>query len=268
VPLTRTELKHIQTLLSKKGRKQKKMFPAEGVRLLEESIRFEFLPQMILYVESAMSSRAIHLVSEFARRGVRTIDISARQLDNLTETKTPQGIVGIFDVPSRTLSELYTDRTRRILLCEGVADPGNLGTLVRSALAFGFDLVVATGHSADLFAPKVVRASAGSVFGIPIVSGEVAEFVDFAAENRVALLAADPRGAVRVESLASEISGHCTALAIGSEPDGLSDLLLEHASARVRIAHSSQVESLNAAVAGSILMNEIYNLDNKDSHEK
>jgi TrmH family RNA methyltransferase len=268
VSLTKTELKHIQTLLSKKGRKQKKMFVAEGVRLLEEAVRFEFQPQTILYADSLLSPRGIRLVQEMTRSGVHAVDISSRELNSLTETEAPQGIIGIFVVPEHTPAELYTSRFRRVLICESVSDPGNMGTLIRSALAFGFDLVVVTGASAEPYAPKVVRASAGAVFGVPVVECDMAPLVEFLEKHNIAILAADPRGSVRVEAMQKLILRQCVALAIGSEPDGLSETLVKSASARVGIAHTSKVESLNAAVAGSILMNEIYNLSNKVRHAK
>lgn len=265
--LTRTELKHIQTLLSKKGRKQIKMFVAEGVRLLEEAVRFQFWPQTVLVADALLSERGQKLVEQFRRRGIRTVDVSARQMDSLTDTRTPQGLLGVFGTPSLKLSELYQARYRKLLICENVADPGNLGTLIRSALAFAFNMVIVSGSSAEPFAPKVVRASAGAVFGVPIADTDKGPLVAFMRQHNVAIVAAEPRGSVRVEETRTLLSRQSIALAIGSEPHGLSELLITNATARVRIEHTGEVESLNAAVAGSILMNEIYNLSDKVRHE-
>ncbi len=265
--ITRSELKHIQTLQSKKGRKQLKMFTAEGVRLLEEAVRFQFWPQTVLFAESMISERARKLVEQFRRCGVRTIDTSARQMDSLADTRTPQGVLGVFVTPSLKLGELYRSRYRKLLICENVADPGNLGTLIRSALAFAFDMVVVSGTSAEPYAPKVVRASAGATFGIPIADADEEPLVEFTRQHDVAIVAAEAKEGVPVNEVAALLSHKPIALAIGSEPHGLTEQLLTHAAMRVRIEHTTQVESLNAAVAGSILMNEIYNMNSRLHHE-
>jgi RNA methyltransferase, TrmH family len=260
VSLTRTELKDIQSLLTKKGRKEKRRFVAEGVRLLEDAIRFRTRPELILYTEHGTTGRGKELVESYARDKVRVEELPAKQLAQLTDTESPQGLVGVFRIPPQDLAELSSAGLRRYLLCEHVGDPGNLGTLLRSALAFGFEAVIASGQTAEFFSPKVVRSSAGAVLGLRVAVAPIEDVIAFTVRNKITLVATGRTGAATVESSARSIGKRPLMLAIGSEADGISTVLSGAATHTVRIDHEPEVESLNAAVAGSILMKEYYSL--------
>lgn len=260
VPLTKIELKDIQSLQTKKGRKLKNSFVAEGVRLLEEAVRNRIKPSRVCYSEAALSDRGRWLVDEFLAAKIRTEPIPLKQMESIADTETTQGILAIFPMPTDSLAELYRPTLRRLLLCENISDPGNLGTLLRSSRAFGIDLVILAGRSADPYSPKVVRASAGAIFGLPIALCEVDEVRAFVIKERILMLAADINGRADLRQVSRQAGKRTIMLAIGSEADGLSDELLAESTARVRIIHSQAVESLNAAIAGSILMHEMYNL--------
>ena len=153
----------MKSLLTRKGRRRHGRFAAEGVRLLEEAYRNRKYPQTIYFSSHLLSPRGQTLLKRFSRKGVPTRPMSARQIQSLSNTITSQGIVGVFDIPRPDLTELYRRTSRKLLLCENISDPGNLGTLIRSAAAFDFNMVVLCGKSADPFSPKVVRSSAGTV---------------------------------------------------------------------------------------------------------
>lgn len=260
MPLTRTELKDIQSLLTKKGRKLHGRFLAEGVRLLEEAVRHRVRPDVVYYAEALLSERAEQLLGTFRAQHVETTAIPVKQLEAMSNADTPQGVVGVFAYPPTRLDELYLAKSRRVLLCENIADPGNLGTLIRSALAFDFDLVVLAGTSAEAYAPKVVRSSAGAVFGVGIAEADTPEVLELLRRQKMLLLAADTGGEVLQKAARQRIGEAAMILAVGSESHGLSAEILAQAAWRVRIDHSRAVESLNAAVAGSILMKELYDL--------
>ncbi|MCK4858571.1 MAG: hypothetical protein KAT58_11425, partial [candidate division Zixibacteria bacterium] len=149
MPLSKTELKNLKSLLTKKGRKKSGMFLAEGVRLLEESVRRRFLPRTVYYAPSMLSTRAEKLVGQLRGRAVETVQLSARDLRSMSDTESPQGIVGLFARPDTKLTKLYQPKHRKLVLCEDISDPGNLGTLARSSLAFGFHLMLLCGSSAE-----------------------------------------------------------------------------------------------------------------------
>lgn len=256
--VTRTELKDIQSFLTKKGRKQRQRFLAEGVRLLEEAARFRFWPELLLSAAAEPPARAQSLIRQFSSHGVRVEQVTARQLQALTATEAPQGLIGVFCTPTGEPAELSDSSFRRYLVCENVSDPGNLGTLIRSAQAFGFQVVLCVGQTAEPFSPKVVRSSAGAIFGAQVYATSVDRVIELAGRSDTILLAAAPLGNILIQTAPRELGGRRIMLAVGSEADGLSDTILGAAEAKVKIEHADRVESLNVAVAGSILMKEIY----------
>jgi RNA methyltransferase, TrmH family len=258
--ITRAELKDIQSLRTKKGRKEKKRFIAEGVRVLEEALRSELAPERVFYAPAALSERGERLVSGFQSRRVTTSEVSARQLQAMSDAETTQGIVGVFRMPDCRLDKLYRSEYRRLLLCDGLADPGNLGTLIRSALAFEFDLVMVTQKTAEAYAPKVVRSSAGAVFGVPVAEVSVDELLSFAGQHDLSLIAADIHGNDDMPTLEGTVKTHPFVLAVGSEAGGVSRKIRDGAGLLIRIGHSRRVESLNSGIAGSILMKQIYDM--------
>lgn len=252
-------MKHIKTLQSKKGRKERGEFLAEGVRLLEEAYRHRVLPKVLYVAESQASERGLKLVAQFQKRGARIETVTARQMSGLSETRSPQGLVAVFTTPSADLTQLSPPAARRVLLCEGIGDPGNLGTLLRSARAFGFATVILIEGCTEAHAPKVVRSSAGAVFGLTIAAADLAGALAWLTERKVAVVAADARGEEAPQKLRTLTAGSL-ALALGSEADGLTADIVQGSRLVYRIGHEAGVESLNVAVAGSILMKQVYDL--------
>jgi len=258
MPLTRTEIKNLEALVTKKGRRQQQRFIAEGTRLLEESLRHKVSPEVVYYSPAMLSERAERLIEQFIIARVRCEQIPARLVGKLAETRKPQGIIGVFPLPGNDLRQLYRPRHRTLVVCDGVSDPGNLGTLLRSALSFEFNLAVLTGATAEPFSPKVVRASMGAVFGLTVAVSEAAEIQQLLAEDKFVGLAATVVPPA-VDNWRRQIGRtRRVALAIGSEACGLSPEIEKLAPVKIHIEHSPLVESLNAAVAGSILMRQVY----------
>jgi TrmH family RNA methyltransferase len=251
-------LKHIQSLRTKKGRKLLGRFMVEGIRSLEEAHRHGVLPVQLVCAPAVLRERGADLRSRFAQQGVDTVDISAKQLTRIGDTRTSQGLLGVFTIPDYSLSQLCTENVRTVLVCENIADPGNLGTLLRSAAAFGFRVVALVGRCVDIYSPKVVRSAAGAEFAVKAANVSIAQLAETARKGNYRLVAADARGGSGPEVL--RISGEVERLmlAIGSESDGLSQELLEASHTIVHIEHEPAVESLNAAVAGSLLMSRVY----------
>lgn len=261
VSITKAELKNAKSLLTSKGRKTSGKFIAEGIRVLEEARRFGVLPGCIYYSEHLLGERGHELVGQMTDMKVPCQPVAARDLQTMAGTQTPQGALGIFKTPQTELAELYHRKYRRLLWCENIADPGNLGTLLRSALAFGFELAVVSGDSAEVYSPKVVRASAGSIFGLKIAVSQNSAILKLLFENRMALVVTKPGSKSSDYSLKKIVEKPKLMLAIGGEAEGLSAEILRAADVTVSIAHSKHVESLNAAVAGSILMERVYGYD-------
>jgi TrmH family RNA methyltransferase len=258
--LSHSEIKNLRTLHTKKGRRAANRFIAEGVRLLEEALRFKQKPTQLLFAPSLLSPRGEQIVGKFSRSGVTTHQVGAVELNRICDTEQTQGLAAVFEIPRRRLSELTGPPTRSVLLCENLSDPGNVGTLIRSALAFNFDLVVLVDQCAEAYSSKVVRASVGAVFGLPVVSATLKELLIERDEHRLTLVAAAIQGNDKPETVLARIKNRSIILAVGSEADGLSPDLIQAAQEMVRIDHSDRVESLNSAIAGSILMKTCHDL--------
>jgi len=231
---------------------------AEGVRLLEEAWRFNRRPVELYWAPSLLSSRGEKLRERLQKAGVAARRVAAAELGRIADTETSQGLLAVFETPELRLSEHIRPPKRNVLLCENLSDPGNVGTLIRSALAFDFDLVALAGQCAEPFSPKVVRASVGAVFGIPVAVASRREIIEYAERERLMILGAALQAAEGFEPALTKLKDRPLMLAIGSEPEGLSPDLLHAAQKLVRIEHSRSVESLNSAIAGSILMRECY----------
>jgi len=270
--ISKAELKKLGSLKTKKGRNAENRFMAEGVRVLEEALKFDFLPLKLLFSQADISERGREIVKQFKSKKIEIIEVSSKEMDTISDTETAQGIAAVFNVPESKLSKLYKSSYRRVLLCDRINDPGNLGTLVRTALAFEFDMMLVTNNTVEMFNPKVVRASAGAIFGLPTAHASYQELEQFKMSSNASLVAAVAQHNIR-NNMNEKSEWDLTRkspqiLAVGSEADGISKEVLSMTDYAITIRHSSKIESLNAAVAGAILMHNIYEKQRtKPAHE-
>ena len=179
-------------------------------------------------------------------------EIAPHVAEKLSGTKSNQGVFALFETPVPPADTL--DTARRILMLEGVQDPGNVGTLLRSAAAFGFDGVLLSDGCASVFAPKTLRASMGAAVRIPVIeAGKMPEAIALLREKGITCLAAALYQSQPLSAAASSCpDGVC--VVIGSEGQGLTDETIAACTGTVRIPMTDRVESLNAGIAGSILL--------------
>ena len=179
----------------------------------------------------------------------RDVDFSSEIFDSLAETKSPQNVIGLFHRPSATLDQLFAREQSIVIALDGVQDPGNVGTVVRLAAAFDANGVVLLPGCADAFSPKSIRASAGAILTVPVVSCSTADLL----ACNWPIIAADPRG-----ETADPPAQHAV-LAFGSEGSGLSPALA-NAARTIAVPMSPRIESLNVAASAAILMARSYAL--------
>ncbi len=258
--LSRMELKNIKSLLTKKGRRSDQMFLAEGIRLMEECFLHKFLPDKVLYTPALLSDRGFSVLDKLSKKKINSTQISLSHMNTISDTKSPQGIVGIFNTPDQKLKEPYPANSRNILVCENISDPGNLGTLLRSALAFDFGMTIMCGDCVEVFSPKVIRSTAGAVFGIKIFKATINELKSFMEKTKGVAIAAILEGDSWQTNKMKIKNADNRLLMVGSEADGLSHDMKKQSKIKLRIEHTGKVESLNAAVAGSIIMKQVYDL--------
>lgn len=211
----------------------------EGPHLIAEAMRSGIALESVFVREDAL-----HMLDALRIDAARVNVLSRDVFASVSATENAQGIAALIVPP---VFALPSQKSRLVLALAGLQDPGNMGTLVRSAEAFGADAVVSTPGTVDAWNQKAIRASAGSVFRVPVVSMELAEL----RAQGVRLIAAVARDGADPDAL--DLSGDC-ALLIGNEGAGLSEEQIAMADAKVTIPCPGKVESLNAAVAGSLLL--------------
>ena len=246
-------LSTIRDLHRRKGRDRRGLALAEGVRLVEEMLAADAVCKGVAMAPTLLTTpRGVALRSRLVERGVAITDVSDEELIELAATEHPQGIVAVYAPREWTLEEVVPAPGRPIVVLDGVQDPGNVGTIARTALAFGAAGLIALPGTVDLANPKVVRGAMGALFRLPALYCEVGPLVTWLGSRQVALWAT----AVDGETLADPPRGPI-AIALGNEGAGLSEDLLTHASRRVSIPIHPAAESLNGAAAAAILLYQV-----------
>ena len=249
--LSKNRRQLIERLKTRKGRPREGLVLVEGVRSSAEAvaagadIRFVVRSPRLLDTEAGRT-----VASALAVRGPETDEVDDADLTELSDTEHPQGVLCVCTEPTLDLARLRDRNPATVLLLDGLQDPGNLGTLIRAARAFGVDAVVVLDGSVDPWNPKAVRAAAGAGFRTPIARATWAEAGPWLEEQHIEILAADPAG----EDVRSFRPGESWALAVGNEGAGLRADIASASTKRVAIPMPGSAESLNAGVAGSILL--------------
>lgn len=242
-------IKRARSLLRRKHRYQERAFIVEGVRGVSDALGYGASPEIVL-VSNPVILRRLPRVDESQ---VREVDDSI--LANVSSVETTQGVLAIFAMPdwSSVISAQSPARDRFWVICDGIRDPGNLGTLMRSAAAAGASGMIVSDDTVDPYNPKAVRSAMGAHFRLPTVEMDYQHQLEFLSDFAVVGIA-DASGELEYTSVSW---GSSVALVIGSEAHGPSSELRLAATATVRIPLLGDVESLNAGVAGSLLMFEV-----------
>jgi RNA methyltransferase, TrmH family len=241
------KLKLVRALFGRpKERREANAFVIEGIRLIEEAVTAGWTFQFVLYSDG-LSERGQDLLKVLIAYRVEVDEVAGDLLQKLSDTETPQGILAVLEFTNLKIP----DSLNFILIPDQIRDPGNLGTLIRTAAAAGVQAVFLPDETTDAFAPKVVRAGMGAHFRIPIHALTWDEIRENTKELQVYL--ADMEGKSCWET------DLCTPLAliVGGEAEGASGEAQKLARQRICIPMVGNVESLNAGVAGSVLMFEI-----------
>lgn len=229
-------------------------FVVEGPRLLVEALRANVALDSVLVEEG--TPRDAELSALLHERGLTVVEVTRSVLEVATDAVSPQGTVALAQVPAWSVEDVFgSAETPLLLVAAGVQNPGNLGSLVRSAEAFGADGVIALAGSAQPFRPAVVRGAMGSTFRMPTLHGwSNDQLCEQLARRHVTSIALVPRDGEPLDeaSLAGPI-----ALVVGSEAHGIDASLVERCTRLVSIPQSATVESLSVSNAAAIALYEL-----------
>ena len=229
-------------------REKERRYIIDGPLLVAEALRLN-VPLEAIYVEAGTNE---HLVDDAMRAGVRVHVVPPGQVHRYTDVMTPQGVVALAPMPTLTTADALerADGVPVLVLC-GVSDPGNAGTIVRMAEASGVGAVLFCDGSVDPFAPKCVRASAGSIFHVPVVSGgKPVQVLEAISGRGVQLLGTDARRGKPYEEVDLTAA---FALVLGNEAHGVPPEVADLLDGWVQVPMTGDVESLNVAMAASVI---------------
>ena len=244
------KIQWIRSLLDKRqDREREHAYVVEGVRLVEEAVGSGIPIRLALYTTS-LSSRGMASVAAMQTMGVDVEEVMPHVLSAVTGTETPQGVLAVMELAGLPLPALVDFA----LVLDTIRDPGNLGTLLRSAAAAGVQAVLISPETADVYSPKVVRSAMGAHFHLPIVSTDWQTIRNLLGIWKVKTWLTDADASMSMYTVDFRIP---SALVISGEATGISEGARALAQGVVSIPMPGRAESLNAAIAGSILLFEV-----------
>ena len=244
-------------LQRRNARERHGLFVAEGVRAVEGLLHSNLHVRGALAVSIA-SDRERTLMATMRERGIPIQEVTAAEFASAADTDTPQGILAIAEVPKYVLLPPSPSEAYRLVVLDALQDPGNVGTIIRTAVALGAAAIAALPGTVDLWNAKVVRSSMGAHFDHPAVASTWEGLTSFLAEHDIALWAADTTG----EPLGDVVPRRGAvpsrlAIVVGNEGGGLSTEARRRADKLVALEIADKVESLNVAVATGIMLYEL-----------
>lgn len=245
-------------------RRKSKCFVTEGIKLTKEAILYGKLRRVYVGEElyqQEWDGKSEQQVSE--ELGGALVEIVSQQvLAYASQTVTPQGLLGVVQMPEYHLEDIFMDAGQLFLLLDDVRDPGNLGTIIRTSEGAGMSGVILSRECVDLFNPKVVRSTMGAIFRVPFCYVEdLSMTVSKMREQGICVY-----GTMLEDSEGYDRIDYCgpTGIVIGNEANGISGKVADSLTGRIRIPMDGKLESLNAAVAAAVVMYEAARQRRKD----
>ena len=253
--LSKAKLKYLRSLGQKKIRENEKRFLVEGFRLTSEALSSDFSVDLLTYTKDFVkSSGHAGLLKQARNREIEILEVSPRELEGFADTVTAQGVAALIQQREYSVDDvLKIDRRRPLILAlDSVSEPGNVGTTIRTADWFGVSGVLLGKGSVELYNPKVVRSTMGSIFHLPIVTDvKLVEVISRLRKEGFLVYATTVDGGQRYDEAPLGARG---LILLGNEARGLSADLTRLADNRISIPRIGKAESLNVGVASGILL--------------
>lgn len=249
-------VKHVRSLQEKKNRDREGLFLIEGAKAIKEALASGCLPWRLFMTEKAEAQEGTGSILPLLDK-CPVIRVNDQVMAHMSETRAPQGIIAVLKMPDPVLDEIIVDDASLILIVDGIQDPGNFGTIIRTADAFGAKAVISTPGTADLYNGKTLRSTMGSLFHLPVVrEADPGDLSDFLQKNKIHTLAA------HLDSAALQLTDlelpRPLAIVLGNEGAGVSEQMLEMCQGKVKIPMVGQAESLNVATSAAVILYEAF----------
>ena len=246
-------VKDIKALANKKDRDETKSFMAEGLKLVIDALELGFEIRTLVYAKNVKDKpQVVQAATKTVARGGLVLEVSEKVLSSITRRDNPQMVVGIFTQRWTSLRDIRPKAGETYVALDRVRDPGNLGTIIRTADAAGASGVILLGETTDPYSMETVRATMGSVFALPLVKASPADFLAWKKGAGVSVVATHLAGAVDYRTI--DYRKKPVVLLMGNEQAGLPDALAREADALARIPQAGLADSLNLAIATGIML--------------
>ncbi|WEZ84759.1 RNA methyltransferase [Rhizobium sp. 32-5/1] len=251
--LTNPIIKDIKALSQKKERDETRSFLAEGLKLVIDALELGWTIKTLVYAKAAKGKPQVEQVAlKTVATGGLVLEVSEKVLSAITRRDNPQMVVGVFEQRYASLRDVTPALGETYVALDRVRDPGNLGTIIRTADAAGASGVILIGETTDPFSLETVRATMGSVFAMPIIRATVADFIKWQKAAGVQVVATHLAGAVDYRTI--DYRKKPVVVLMGNEQAGLPDELAKEATALARIPQQGRADSLNLAIATGIML--------------
>ena len=249
-------VKETAELLQKKYRDKQQVFLVEGLKSVQEALLSKFIVEKIFLVSDNMKQDDFVSISKLsAEKQIELFSVTEKIIAKISDTKTPQPIVAVVQKPQLKLEYLKLTDKNCVVILDELQDPGNLGTIIRTADAAGMDAVFLTTDCVDLYAPKVVRSTMGSLFHLPLfVECEKKTLLAFLQDNGFTIYTTAANATSNI--FTTDFASKC-AVVIGNEAHGISEVFSKAADVELFIPIKGKAESLNAAVAAALVMYQV-----------
>lgn len=253
--LQNEQVKYVVSLHRHKAREEAQLFVIEGWRFVAEAVRRNAPLKKVFVCQERETPEWQFLQKKLIERNIPFEEVDRRVLRKMSATEEPQGILAVVRQTTYTWADLHLDGNSVLLIIDGLQDPGNLGTILRTALASGVRYVCSTPGTVDLYNPKVLRSTMGAVFSLVLLPGrQPEEILGFCRDRGVRVLMGDIQGSSVYQTKLAEGP---LALVVGNEGNGPSPSFRSDDVQCVTIPMSQDVESLNVGIATGILLYEI-----------
>ncbi|MBR3614434.1 MAG: RNA methyltransferase [Clostridia bacterium] len=247
-------IKHIKKLKEKKYRDEYNEFIVEGIKMIEEAIIENAKIKYIIICDDCKTVGNIpnDLMYEIAK--LNCIYVAEKIFNSITEVINPQGIMAIIEKSSNKENEIDYKQDNFLIL-DNIQDPGNMGTILRTADSLNLNQIIVSKGSADIYNPKVVRSTMGAIFRIKVIEVEnLPKIIKEMKKHKINVYATD----LKTDKSIYDVDYTKAAIVIGNEANGVSNAVLNESSLKIKIPMIGKTESLNAAVATSIILYEAF----------